>query len=184
MAFVKFPSCMAIAGALLMSAPAFASEDYAAIATEHCNAFLKNGSADMHFALGKASAKFSEAELAEFNRRFAMKLVSDYHINPAAGCVLDMASTGTVKPDAGHKPSSRRSRAPVTVIERAVVSGIMQGQQSEPVAVAYRLERSGAQPWTIINISINGQPLVDRYRELYEDTAGQGGAEAVLDSLG
>lgn len=183
MAFVKFSSCMAVACALLAAAPAFASEDYAAIAAEHCNAFLKGGSADMQFALGNASAKFSQAELAEFNRRFATKLVSDHHINPASGCVLDMASTGAVKPDAGHKPLSRR-RAPVQVVERAVVSGVMQGHQGEPVAVAYRLERSGAQPWAIINVSINGQPLVDRYRKLYEAAAGQGGAKAVLDSLG
>lgn len=184
MAFVKFSSCVAIACALLTTAPAVASEDYAAIATEHCNAILADGSADLGFALGKASAKFSKAERAEFNRRFATKLVSDYDINPASGCVLDMASTGTVKPDAGHKPSTRRSRAHVPVVERAVVSGVMQGQHGEPVAVAYRLERSGAEPWSIINISINGQPLVNRYREMYETTAGQGGAEAVLDSLG
>lgn len=171
---------------LLVSASAHAAEekDFVDFATAHCSAFIEEGRADMSFAMGKASAKFSQAEMLAFNRAFAQKIVAQYGIDPAKGCKLDVV---TVKPvvDESNKPKERgRYAQPKAKHEIAVVAGEMGSVDSAaPVSVAYRLERIGVSPWVISNVTLNGQPLVDRYREEYEALAKTGGSGAVLQNL-
>ena len=82
-------------------------------------------------------------------------------------------------------PTQNQRRAvPELEQEIAVVAGVMKSRSGAPVSVAYRLERAGNYPWIITNISINGQPMVDRYREEYEALAASGGSGAVLQRIG
>lgn len=182
------PVPAAFAALILSAVPAVAEEvdtrDFVAFASSHCRAFVGEGRADLSFAMGKAAAKFTQEEMIDFNQAFAAKIIEEYHIDPAKGCVLDSV---TVKPvrDVSSKPADNsRFALPKAKRQLAVVSGELGSRDSvAPVAVSYRLEQIGASPWVITNISLNGQPLVDRYREHYEALAARGGSQAVLDNL-
>lgn len=170
--------------AVSFAAQAAEKEDFVAFASSHCRAFIEEGRADMGFAMGKASAKFSQEEMLVFNRDFAAKIVEQYNIDPAKGCKLDVVSMKPV----GHKSSKPAERGryaqPKAKREIAVVGGEMGSQgNAAPVSVAYRLERIGVSPWVITNITLNGQPLVDRYRVEYEALAAKGGSRSVLENL-
>ena len=163
---------------------AASEQDFVAFASAHCRAFINEGRADLSFAMGKASAKFSHDEMMQFNHDFAAKIVQQYNIDPAKGCTLDVVSMKPVK-DESSKPAERgRYVQPKAKKEIAVVAGVMGSKgNAAPVSVAYRLEHIGASPWVITNITLNGQPLVDRYREEYEAAAAKGGSDAVLEKL-
>lgn len=171
---------------LMLPATALAEseQDFIAFAGNHCRAFVADGRADMGFALGKAANKFSQNEMLEFNRQFATKIIQEYAIDPAKGCTMDVLSMKPVV-DASNKPAEKgRYAQPKPEREVAVVAGVMGSKDADmPVSVAYRFERVGASPWVITNITLNGQPLVDRYREEYEALAKKGGSEAVLGKL-
>lgn len=172
--------------ALSVSTPAIAAEeqDFIDFAGTHCRAFINEGRADMAFAMGKASAKFTQKEMMVFNRLFAQKIVAQYKIDPAKGCTLDVLSMKPVKHESSKPAERGRYAQPKPKREVAVVAGVMGSQGNDaPVSVAYRLERVGVSPWIITNITLNGQPLVDRYREEYEAYARKGGSDAVLDNL-
>lgn len=174
--------------AALFVTPAWAvdemNQDFVDAANRHCEAFLGGGGANMGFALGKASRKFSPSEMATFNQRFASKLIAQYEINASKGCVLDGMSMQPVV-NKNSKPHIHDRRALVPAAhELAVVNGVLASTKADvPVSIAYRLERSGTAPWVITNITLNGQPMVDRYREEYEALANSGSAAAVLDTL-
>lgn len=176
----------AVAAALASPAAAHEAgkEDFIAFASSHCRAFIEEGRADMSFAMGKAVAKFTQEEMLDFNRAFAAKIVEQYNIDPAKGCVLDVV---TMKPvvNTSNKPAERgRYAQPEAKREIAVVAGVMGSRGNEaPVSVAYRLEHVGSSPWVITNVTLNGQPLVDRYRVAYEALAAKGGSDAVLENL-
>jgi ABC-type transporter MlaC component len=167
-------------------ANAFAAQDqeFIEFAGSHCRAFLSDGRADMGFALGKALNKFSESEMFEFNRQFARNVIEQYNIDPTKGCVLDVLTMKSVN-DTGNKPAEHgRYARPKPEHTVAVVAGVMGTKGAEaPVSVAYRFERIGISPWVITNVTLNGQPLVDRYREEYEAMAAKGGSEAVLEQM-
>lgn len=184
---LRSASLIAPAIAILLSAPAAQAaeaEDFIAFASSHCRAFIEEGRADMSFAMGKAVNKLSHKEMVEFNRRFAAKIVGEYNIDPAKGCKLDVVSMKPVV-DTSHKPQTRDRRAlPEAKHEIAVVAGEMGSQgNAAPVSVAYRLEKIGVSPWVITNVTLNGQPLVDRYREAYEHMAAHGGSDALLENM-
>lgn len=170
--------------ALPLAAHAASEKDFVAFAGTHCNAFITEGRADLTFAMGKAYAKFSQAELLEFNRAFAAKIIDQYGIDPAKGCKLDVVSVKPVR-HVSSKPAERgRYAQPQARREIAVVAGELGSKgNAAPVSVAYRLEHVGESPWVITNITLNGQPLVDRYREEYEALAKKGGSGAVLGNL-
>lgn len=176
--------CAAAIPLFATSAHAVEDQDFIDFAGTHCRAFINEGRADMGFALGRAAAKFSKAEMVEFNREFSSKIVNQYHIDPAKGCVLDVLSMKPVQ-RATSKPADKgRYAQPAALHEIAVVAGVMGTQNSDaPVSVSYRLERVGSSPWVITNITLNGQPLVDRYREEYEAWARKGGSDAVMNHL-
>lgn len=166
------------------AAQAVDEKDFVAFASSHCRAFVTEGRADLSFAMGKAFAKFSQEEMLEFNRAFAQKIVQQYNIDPDKGCKLDVVSVKPVK-DTSSKPAERgRYAQPKAAREIAVVAGELGSVgNAAPVAVAYRLEHIGESPWVITNITLNGHPLVDRYREEYEALAKKGGSGAVLNNL-
>lgn len=184
--FRFLPPVSAALAALMLAPAAQAAEakDFVAFASSHCRAFIAEGRADLSFAMGKAFAKFSQEEMLEFNRAFAAKIVEQYNIDPAKGCKLDVVNMKPVR-DTSHKPADRsRFAQPKAEREIAVVAGEMGSKgNAAPVSVAYRLEHIGESPWIITNITLNGQPLVDRYREEYEALAKKGGADAVLENL-
>lgn len=167
-----------------LAAQAAEEQDFIDFAASHCRALIAEGRADMAFAMGKASSKFTQEELIAFNRDFAAKLVKDYSIDPAKGCVMESMSRKPVK-QASSKPADRsRFAQPKAEREIAVVSGFMGSQGSvAPVSVSYRMERIGVSPWVITNITLNGQPMADRYREEYEALAAKGGSKAVMGNL-
>lgn len=167
-----------------LAAQAAEEQDFIDFAASHCRALISEGRADMAFAMGKASSKFTQEEMIAFNRDFAAKLVKEYNIDPAKGCVMESLSRKPVK-EASSKPADRgRYAQPKADREIAVVSGFMGSQGSAaPVSVSYRMERIGASPWVITNITFNGQPMVDRYREEYETLATKGGSDAVMENL-
>lgn len=159
--------------------------DFIAFASEHCRAFIGEGKGNLGFALSKrAAAKFSEAERAEFNREFARKLIHQYQIDASKPCVLNTVSMKPVVRTT-HEPKTReRHEIPTAKHEIAVVNGQLATTMPDvTVSVAYRLERIGASPWVLTNITFNGQPLVDRYRVEYDALANRGGSQAILDSL-
>lgn len=160
--------------------------DFIAFASEHCRAFIGDGSANLGFALGKrAAAKFSFEERAEFNQQFAQKLIQQYRIDASKPCVLNTVSMKPVR-RVDHSPKTNLERGvlPKAKQEIAVVNGQLPTTTPDVfVSVAYRLERVGTSPWTLTNITFNGQPLVDRYRAEYDALALKGGARAVLDNL-
>ena len=159
-------------------------EDFINFAGTHCRAFVAEGRADMAFVMGKAAAKFSQQEMESFNREFARKIIDVYNIDPNQSCVLDVLSMKPTVDKHVKAPQHKREAYPKAKREVAVVAGVMGSVNSPaPVSVSYRLERVGASPWVITNITLNGQPLVDRYRVEYEALAKQGGADAVLANL-
>lgn len=168
---------------LVFSATALAQsdQDFIEFAGTHCRAFIADGRADMEFVLGKAASVFSPDEMLEFNRQFAAKIIREYHIDPTKSCVMDVLS---MKPlvTTNNKPAEKgRYAQPKAQREVAVVAGVMGAKNTDvPISVAYRFERMGTSPWVITNITLNGQPLVDRYREEYEALVAKGGIEAVL----
>jgi ABC-type transporter MlaC component len=179
-------SLLCAAAIPLFATPAAAVEeqDFIDFAGAHCRALISEGRADMAFALGKASAKFSQQDMLDFNKAFAAKLIKQYHIDPAKGCVLDVLSMKPIRNESSKPPSRGRYAQPEIDREIAVVAGVMGTVDSQaPVSVAYRLERIGSSPWVITNITLDGQPLVARYREAYEAHAKKGGAEAVMKHL-
>lgn len=186
MNFRSLRAITAFSAVLLVSAPVHAQEDtqnFIGFASEHCRAFIVAGKADLSFAMGKAAAKFTNAELMEFSRQFAQKLVRVYDIDPAQGCVLDVVSKKPVPVKEIHPDPDHRRKIEPLGREIAVVAGVMKSHADTPVSVAYRLERAGNNAWRITNISINGQPMVDRYRVEYETLAKKGGSKMVMDNL-
>lgn len=167
-----------------IAALAAEEQDFIDFAATHCRALIAEGRADMAFAMGKASAKFTQEEMLAFNRAFASKLVEEYNIDPAQGCMMESLSRKPVK-QASSKPADRgRHVQPKAEREIAVVTGFMGSRGSTaPVSVSYRMERIGSSPWVITNISFNGQPMADRYRAEYEALAKKGGSDAVLGNL-
>ena len=177
-------SALLAACATPLAAQAAEEQDFIDFAASHCRALIGEGRADMAFAMGKASSKFTQEEMIAFNRAFAGKLVKEYNIDPAKGCMMESLSRKPVK-QAGNKPADRsRYAQPKAEQEIAVVSGFMGSNGSAaPVSVSYRMERIGVSPWVITNITLNGQPMVDRYREEYEALAAKGGSDAVMGNL-
>ncbi|MBM3617071.1 MAG: ABC transporter substrate-binding protein [Alphaproteobacteria bacterium] len=160
--------------------------DFIAFASEHCRAFIGDGTANLGFALSKrAAAKFSFEERAEFNQQFAQKLIQQYKIDASKPCVLNTVSMKPVRRvDHSPKTNPERGVLPKAKQEIAVVNGQLPTTTPDVfVSVAYRLERVGASPWTLTNITFNGQPLVDRYRAEYDVLAAKGGPRAVLNNL-
>lgn len=162
------------------------NSDFIAFASEHCRAFIGDGSANLGFALSKrAVAKFSFEERAEFNQQFARKLIEQYRIDASKPCVLNTVSMKPVR-RVDHTPKTNPERGvlPKAKQEIAVVNGQLPTTTPDVfVSVAYRLERIGTSPWALTNITFNGQPLVDRYRAEYDVLAVKGGARGVLDNL-
>lgn len=177
-------SALLVACVTPLAAQAAEEQDFIDFAASHCRALISEGRADMAFAMGKASSKFTQEEMIAFNRDFAAKLVKEYNVDPAKGCVMESLSRKPVK-EASSKPADRgRFAQPKAEREIAVVSGFMGSQGSAaPVSVSYRMERIGVSPWVITNITLNGQPMVDRYREEYEAMAAKGGSSAVMENL-
>ena len=155
--------------------------NYVDIASQHCRAWLSNNSANMGFALGKAAAKFTNAELEQFSKLFGQKIRTHYGIGATTDCTLKEVNESPAASTQPNKPVERRDRTPRGKRSIAVVSGVLAGEGGVPVAVAYRLEQgdTGA-AWRIRSISLNGEPLVDRWREEYEALANSQGSKAVL----
>lgn len=194
MPYTKALSTAILASALAVSTPVQAqppqqTSDFINFATTHCKAMIRDGRADLGFVLGKAAARFSAAQLEEFNLLFSRKLVKDFHVDANQECVLDVVTTKKREAPATYVASAdtqaHHESLPPKGHEIAVVIGEIAGATADvPVSVAYRLEQmEGAQGWEITNISLNGQPLADRYREAYETLAKEGGAKAVLGAL-
>lgn len=165
--------------------PELDDSEFVAQARAHCAAFLASGDANLLFALAKSTAvKFSAAERAEFNRRFGQKIIAQYGIDTSKPCALDAISLKQLRKQTHAPKDKSRYALPEPKHEIAVVSGQLASAGSNaPVSVSYRLERKGGSPWFITNISFNGQPLVDRYREEYRQVAEREGVEALLSSL-
>ncbi len=177
-------SALLISVAIAAPSATFAADpgDFTVFASEHCDAMVKSGRADLGFTLGEARGKFSNVDLQEYSARFAQKLVADFGIDPTQPCVLDTVSVGAMDDyKASHKPNRNKRRDNLERnYNQAVVSGYIPGREGVPVAVSYRLQQEIGQSWEIKNISLNGQPVDDMYREQAEALAKEGGATAVI----
>lgn len=185
---MRFSSLAAAATVLLFAANAYgedaSKEDFISFTSQHCQALLQ-GQADMSFAMGKAYSRFSGQELAVFNQDFSRKLVAEYGIDASKPCVLDMVTMKQKTDDFALSRAANDRRKLQKADEHIVVvaGGLSSTQSSAPVSIAYRLERVGESPWVITNITFDGHPMADRYREEYEALARKGGAGAVLGDL-
>lgn len=139
------------------------SNDFVAFASEHCRAFINEGRGNLEFALNKQDkARLSSEERAAFNRDFSHKIIQEYNIDISKPCELNVVS---MKPVEQAEPR-QRDRYVIEPVKRevAVVSGqLLSTLPGVSVSVAYRLEKVGASPWVLGNITFNGQPLINRY---------------------
>ncbi len=169
---------LTLSATIVASSSAIAADtkqDFITFATVHCAAWTGGDDADMAFVLGKAAAKFSKRQQEQFNNKFADKLIADYALDPEKDCVLSVV----------NKSAASQALPMFEGAEQVVVAGYLREKGKEvPVSVAYRLERERMDDgWRVANMTLNGQPLSDRYREEFEAMAEAGGPKAILGSL-
>lgn len=162
-------------------------DNYTAIANSHCTAFLQ-ATKDAHweFVLGKAGRLFSPAERDEFNRKFSRKLIREYALDTAKPCALDVVSRRQADLSSNAPVVKGKAHRAAVLPEReiAVVEGSLIGTgDNADTPIAYRFEQQGQSGWLLANITVNGVPMIDRYREKCEQLAEKYGARYLLDKL-